>query len=733
MSMPTPPLPTATARWLQLSLNAKICLAATLLAVLSLGITSAMIGIKSSASTEAATLQLAQTSAREAAGTLQTRLAANMASVVGLAGTVRSTQQAKLGLQRAQIDETVKATLFSSEDFIGAAVTFEPNALDGKDADYADKKPAYDATGRHMPYWTRATGGGVQVEPIVFGTDPGANDWYDIPKASGKPVLTEPYVYPINGKDVLMASLVAPILVDGKFQGTASADLSLTQLPALLAALKPIDGGSLSLVSNGGLYASNPDAQRISKKADDIPAEGLEHIRQGKPYTYESADDTIHLLQPMVVATGIAPWSVRMSFPRSVATAPARELLAYTLTVALLCAIATALILVTVVYRLTRPLRTLGSAMARLASGDADLSVRLEVRGHDELAAIGNGFNQFVAKIHAVLTQVRGSADGVAGASAEIAQGNHDLSTRTEQQASALEQTAASMEELSATVRQNADSAQQANQLALTASTVAVQGGTVVGQVVQTMKGINDSSRKIADIINVIDSIAFQTNILALNAAVEAARAGEQGRGFAVVASEVRNLAGRSAEAAKEIKTLITASVQRVEQGTALVDQAGATMAEVAGSIRRVTDIMGGISAASQDQALGVSQVGEAVKHMDLSTQQNAALVEQMAAAASGLKAQAQELVQTVAVFKLGHGDQPAALHRPAPLASHRPAPTARPAPRPLPAPARPALRSAAPQAGLAAKPPKPAQAPRIAARPAPAPKASNEGDWETF
>jgi methyl-accepting chemotaxis protein len=209
------------------------------------------------------------------------------------------------------------------------------------------------------------------------------------------------------------------------------------------------------------------------------------------------------------------------------------------------------------------------------------------------------------------------------------------------------------MAELNTTVKQNADNANQANQLAMSASTVAVKGGEVVAQVVETMKGINESSRKISDIISVIDGIAFQTNILALNAAVEAARAGEQGRGFAVVASEVRSLAGRSADAAKEIKSLINASVERVEHGTSLVDQAGITMTEVVSSIRRVTDIVGEISSASNEQAAGVEQVGQSVAQMDQATQQNAALVEEMAAAASSLKSQAQDLVQVVGVFKL--------------------------------------------------------------------------------
>ena len=252
-----------------------------------------------------------------------------------------------------------------------------------------------------------------------------------------------------------------------------------------------------------------------------------------------------------------------------------------------------------------------------------------------------------------VVTNVRQSSEGVATASAQIAQGNNDLSSRTEQQASALEETAASMEELSSTVKQNADSARQASQLAVNASTIAVQGGAVVGQVVDTMKGINDSSKKIADIISVIDGIAFQTNILALNAAVEAARAGEQGRGFAVVASEVRSLAQRSAAAAKEIKTLIDSSVSQVERGTSLVATAGSTMTEVVTAIRQVTDIIGEVSAASTEQSQGVAQVGEAITQMDQVTQQNAALVEESAAAANSLQTQAQQLLQSVAVFKL--------------------------------------------------------------------------------
>jgi len=369
-------------------------------------------------------------------------------------------------------------------------------------------------------------------------------------------------------------------------------------------------------------------------------------------------------------------------------------------------------------WLITRDLsRSLGaepSALSEAASHVAagDLSASLPVRSGDT-ASVMAAMARMQTALIGVVSSVRGGSESVATASAEIAQGNQDLSGRTESQASALEETAASMEQLSSTVKQNADNARQANQLAMSASSVAVKGGEVVAQVVDTMKGINESSRKISDIISVIDGIAFQTNILALNAAVEAARAGEQGRGFAVVASEVRSLAGRSAEAAKEIKNLISASVERVEQGSTLVDQAGATMTEVVSSIRRVTDIMGEISAASNEQSLGVGQIGEAIQQMDQATQQNAALVEEMAAAASSLKTQAQELVSTVAVFKLATGQKVAFS-----------APAARPA--------APLTHSAPKQLAPAKK-----VVTKAAAKPAALTNGSSSkegnGDWESF
>ncbi|MBC7859570.1 MAG: MCP four helix bundle domain-containing protein [Burkholderiaceae bacterium] len=333
---------------------------------------------------------------------------------------------------------------------------------------------------------------------------------------------------------------------------------------------------------------------------------------------------------------------------------------------------------------ITGPVKLAVRVAQTVAAGD--LSARIEVTGKDETSQLLQALKDMNANLQNIVGQVRSGTEMIATASSEISQGNLDLSSRTEQQAGALEETASSMEELTSTVRQNADNARQANRMAETATDVAVKGGAIVENVVRTMDSINASSKKIVDIIGVIDGIAFQTNILALNAAVEAARAGEQGRGFAVVATEVRNLAQRSAGAAKEIKELIGDSVSQVEAGSKLVGEAGATMTEVVDSVKRVTAIMGEISAASVEQSAGIEQVNRAITEMDGVTQQNAALVEQAAAASESLHDQAGELARVVGTFKLEAG-----------------APAARKAP---PAKAKIALASSAPKAATGANRP---------------------------
>ncbi|RKJ96450.1 methyl-accepting chemotaxis protein [Alicycliphilus denitrificans] len=395
-----------------------------------------------------------------------------------------------------------------------------------------------------------------------------------------------------------------------------------------------------------------------------------------------------------------------------------------------LVVVALGLVLANLLVRsITRPLaRAVGLADA-IAAGDLTQDVHDARR--DELGQLLRALSAMGARLRSVVGDVRSGVESVSAASSQIATGNQDLSARTEQTAANLEETAASMEELTATVTQSADTARQANQLAANAAQAAEQGGQVMHQVVASMQQITDSSRKIADIIGVIDGIAFQTNILALNAAVEAARAGEQGRGFAVVAGEVRSLAQRSAEAAKEIKQLITTSVDNVESGSAQVAQAGQSMQEIVHSVRRVSDLIGEITASSSEQRDGIGQVNQAVANLDQMTQQNAALVEEASAAAAAMSEQAQRLSQVVAVFNVGGS---AAV---APRAAPR-----QPAARPVAAPpqAKAKAPAAAPQPPQVAKAapapqPKPAAAPaRIANASARTPVAAGaDDDWESF
>ncbi|MEO7495525.1 MAG: methyl-accepting chemotaxis protein [Massilia sp.] len=361
---------------------------------------------------------------------------------------------------------------------------------------------------------------------------------------------------------------------------------------------------------------------------------------------------------------------------------------------------------------ITTPLEAAVSAARKVAAGE--LTAHVEVEGQDETSELLQALKDMNQSLARTVGEVRLGTDTITTASLEIASGNADLSSRTESQASSLEQTASSMEELTSTVKQNADNARQANQLAVSASSVAAQGGKVVSEVVDTMGSIKESSRKIVDIIGVIDGIAFQTNILALNAAVEAARAGEQGRGFAVVAAEVRNLAQRSAGAAKEIKSLIGDSVDKVDAGSRLVDQAGQTMELIVTSIRQVADIMGEITAATQEQSLGIEEVNVAITEMDEMTQQNSALVEQAAAAAESMQEQAEIVARAMSVFKLD-GDAEKALRPPPPRRVVKPA--------------------AAPVAVAPAGPKldKPADKPERAALPKPKKAAVVTDDWEEF
>jgi len=483
--------------------------------------------------------------------------------------------------------------------------------------------------------------------------DPTARPWYKQAAAAGASVITPPYISASDGK--LVVTFATPVGVGNALKGVAAGDVSMESVVATVASVKPTPTSFGFMASADGKIIAHPDAaltlKPLSDLSKDLSSDKLNAAVQSKNMLAVEINGRQRLLT--VVPISGSNWMLVVALDESEAMAPIRTMLTSSvLSSIVVLAIAVALLAAVLTQRLRR-LTLVRDAMHEVGAGDGDLSRRIDTHGEDELAQIAASFNSFAGKLSGVLAQIRDASSSVRVAAEEIATGNHDLSGRTELTASSLQETSASMQQLTETVRHNADSARQANQLVAQASNVAQHGGQVVGNVVTTMDQINAASRKINDIIGVIDGIAFQTNILALNAAVEAARAGEQGRGFAVVAGEVRSLAQRSAEAAREIKTLINTSVEQVENGSRLVHDAGTTMNDIVTSVQRVTDIMAEITASTNEQSTSINEVGQAVAQLDQMTQQNAALVEESAAAAQSLKDQSVRLSEVVGTFRL--------------------------------------------------------------------------------
>ena len=483
--------------------------------------------------------------------------------------------------------------------------------------------------------------------------DPTARPWYRQAAGSDAAVLTAPYAD--AGGAGLVVTFAKAVREGGNVKAVMAGDVSLADVVANVASIKPTPSSYAFLVGGDGTIIAHPDVKLALKPATDVAAALTAPALAGMA---QRADLNALDLQGRPVLLTVAPvtgtpWLLAIALDRGEALQAITTMLQVSLGAGIVVLLVALVVLAGILSQRLRRLTQVRDAMHEIGAGDGDLSRRIDAQGQDELAQIAASFNSFAGKLSGVLAQIRDASSSVRVAAEEIATGNHDLSGRTELTASSLQQTSASMQQLTETVRHNADSARQANQLVAQASGVAQHGGQVVGNVVTTMDQINAASRKINDIIGVIDGIAFQTNILALNAAVEAARAGEQGRGFAVVASEVRSLAGRSADAAKEIKQLISASVEQVENGSRLVHDAGTTMNEIVTSVQRVTDIMAEITASTHEQSTSINEVGQAVSQLDQMTQQNAALVEQSAAAAQSLKDQSVRLSEVVGTFRL--------------------------------------------------------------------------------
>lgn len=496
----------------------------------------------------------------------------------------------------------------------------------------------------------------VSSKPTPPGFDPTSRPWYKEAVAAGKLLVTKPYADANTGK--AMVSFAAPLLKEGRPAGAVSAAVFLDGVREVVAAVHPTPSSFGFVVDGNGQLLAHPNAELMRKPAstlsDQLTPQAMAALAKAQASIELVFDGVPKLLRAKPVRG--TDWSLVVALDRAEATAGLAHVFQTSVAAIVLVAFGAAVAVGLLTARAFRRLSEVRDAMNEIGSGDGDLSRRLPVHGQDEVAQIAAAFNRFVEKIAAVLHEIREGSESVQQATVEIEAGNQDLSRRTEVAAGQLQQTASAMEQLVGNVRQSAEAAQQARRLAGDASEVAAQGGAVVGQVVATMEEISNGSRQIAEITGVIDSLAFQTNILALNAAVEAARAGEQGRGFAVVAGEVRQLAQRSAQAAKDIRGLIGSSVEKVEMGASLVNNAGKTMNDIVRQVERVSSLIGEITRASTEQREGMVSVGEAVRQLDDVTQQNAALVEQSAAAAESLRQQTGRLARTVGVFKLGGG-----------------------------------------------------------------------------
>lgn len=484
--------------------------------------------------------------------------------------------------------------------------------------------------------------------------DPRQRPWYQAAEGAQDTVITAPYVDAQSGG--LIVTFARPFYQDGRLSAVIGADISINDVIDIVSGIAPTPASFGFLTTEDGTLVAHPDAgltlEPSTRLSADLSNVRLSQIIQSSEPQALELQNSDKLLMGSYVG-GNSGWQLVVALDEAEATAGLRAIATTSIVTLLIVAAITAVVFGLLLTLLLRRLLVARDAMDNIASGEGDLTQRLPEEGNDEVTQIASAFNRFVSKMEAVLIDVRNSSESVHHAANEIAMGGQDLSRRTDNAAASLQQTSASIEEITSTVQHTAASAQEANKLSQTASEVANEGGKVVANVVTTMEGITEASDKIGNIVTLMNSIAFQTNLLALNASVEAARAGEHGRGFAVVADEVRKLAGRSSEAANDIQKLIEDSQTRVNNGTTLVRNAGATMADIVAHITRVSDVLEEINAATSEQSEGIKQVNIAVAELDRMTQENAAMVEESTTAAEQLKEQSDHLSGTISSFKL--------------------------------------------------------------------------------
>ncbi|WP_018916851.1 methyl-accepting chemotaxis protein [Vreelandella zhanjiangensis] len=642
---------------------------------------------------EARLTAIASGQAEEIKGQLEhaLTLATNLAHTNAMLGQQDADGRPLMSLSRREVSMLVRQTVVNNPDLLDAFIGWEPDAF-GSDARFTDREDqGYSPDGRFMPWWYRTNSGSIEV--LALGSDIEnqerdadgirRGEYYLCTKETQRSCIVDPHLYDYNGETLLVTSFNAPIIVDGEFRGSAGVDLSVEFIQGLLEEANETlyDGvGEMALVAAHGALAAYTGApelmgKRVENVLDPELQASIAQAQQGESvHKLDTEQGMTELYWPFAIDESGQPWVLMIRLPESAVMAGLYGLqdqlseqskasmwgmILMGLLIAGLGLLASWLLGTSI----SRPLKNLADRMRDIASGDGDLTQRLPVRGRNESAELAIQFNAFAVKIHDVLVDVRASSESVHHAASEITQGGQDLSRRTDQAAASLQQTSTAMEEISSTVGHTTSASQEASGLAQTASQLATRTNGAFEQVVITMDDIRTNATEIQSIVSVIDSIAFQTNLLALNASVEAARAGEHGRGFAVVADEVRKLAGRSSDAAADIRQRINASSGKVESGTQLVHDAGSAMHELSESVTRVTQMLGDISTAAREQNDGISQVSIAVSDLDQMTQQNAALVEESTTAAEQLKEQAERLAELVGGFTL-EGDSATAHYR---------------------------------------------------------------------
>ncbi|WP_322092577.1 methyl-accepting chemotaxis protein [Paraburkholderia bannensis] len=646
--------------WRRLSLRARLLFVVVTMVATGFGSTIAILAARAASMQESLAGDYSVALANREAGNVADELNSALRTARTVASTFATLQ--KTGhAERGVADAVLESVVNNHPEFLGMATAWEPDAFDGKDTEHAnDNDNARAIHGRYAAAASWNAKHEIWLEHIgsfELPTDPNGGEWYVKPKSSLKPAIVEPYTYPIDGKVMLMTTVSAPVVVDGRFRGVVTVDIPLDKLQAKLNAIHPYGTGYVTLVSNGGAVISTPEPGKPGTHQGTISsADAIEGINVGTDSYNDYLKTVVRRVAVPVEIDGTGtPWTFALYAPLDQILAQVRSLERVAVVLGSISVLAVCVVLALALQRMVvLPVggEPTEAATLALAVADGDLTYRLSATPARPESVLG-AMATMQANLKRMVGDVGQVIESVAVGASEISKGNNDLSIRTEQQAAALEQTSATLEQLAQTVSKNADDASHADELARGATSQAEMGSTSVVKVQEVAFDMAKDVEKMSSIIAAIQSISFQTNILALNAAIEAARAGEQGRGFSVVANEVRQLAQRSNTAANEVKGLIELAISKSSQCATLAAEAGTSIAELCESVNRVTVFMTEIARASREQSDGIEQINRAVAQMDTSTQQNAALVEESAAVAAALKDRAAELSATMVVFRL--------------------------------------------------------------------------------